>query len=501
MSSDRLTIATYNIQNLHSNLVSVLDACENTNIDIIFFCETRVRSGKLRCAWTQYHNYAIRREDHVSAYDHLGIAFFIRPNFPYEVRPLSIQNNETLTLKVGPYTLHGLYLPPSLPAPVAASRYRSLSVDPFTIVLGDLNVRLKSMTGDARYTPSRHHALTLWMSTNDLTVWNAELAFGLPTFETVRTGRHMKSIVDYFISMRGNLLDPRMTIHSDLGLSDHHMCELSFVPVNMSQLPASTAPRRSWRLQRLQDPEVLTRYTDRFQELTGTLMEDIQQTLENDAMLPRADVLEGHVQSLNEALYTALDSSVGRSRPPLNSHKWFWSDHLQHLADRRQQASARWRRFRNDLERATAYSDYVTACTDFRKAVRAARQQSWHDFCHKLQADPSEMTAAVKRMRLRQRSSVNISSPDGPDQAAEDMASHLERVFGGSVPLRPSPEGIFNREVHPWWTRDDIVSAIRYLPNRKAPGTDSIKAEMLKPVTSSIAPLLDGLFTICWQTS
>ena len=83
------------------------------------------------------------------------------------------------------------------------------------------------------------------------------------------------------------------------------------------------------------------------------------------------------------------------------------------------------------------------ACATFKKAVRAARKQSWNDFYQKLHANPSEMTAAVKWIHLRNCTNVTLSSPQGPEHAANNMADHLERVFSGSASPRLSPESNF----------------------------------------------------------
>lgn len=148
MSCERLTLATLNVRNISHNLVGVIDACQDANVDIIFLCETYHKRGHLPCAWTQYHNYAARG-DGDSHFVKFGLSFLVRPQFPYEVHQVSTIHGEVLTLKVGPYTLHGVYLPPTLPAEEVEARYRLMSVDPFTIVLGDLNTRMGSLTGDS----------------------------------------------------------------------------------------------------------------------------------------------------------------------------------------------------------------------------------------------------------------------------------------------------------------------------------------------------------------
>ena len=151
-------IATLNIQNIWNNLVGVIDNCLDVNIDIIFLCETYFKRGHLHCKWKQFHNYAIMRDDS-PGFKHFGLSFLICPDLPYKVHSLSIQNGEVLSLKVGLYTLHGFYLPPSMDDVEAAERYNSLSVDLYTIFLRDMNSWLGSLTGDTR-TNNHNHALS-----------------------------------------------------------------------------------------------------------------------------------------------------------------------------------------------------------------------------------------------------------------------------------------------------------------------------------------------------
>jgi hypothetical protein len=48
---------------------------------------------------------------------------------------------------------------------------------------------------------------------------------------------------------------------------------------------------------------------------------------------------------------------------------------------------------------------------------------------------------------------------------------------------------------------EELVFHIKKLPNRKAPGPDHIKAEMLKAVAELLAPVLSLLFLVCFQWS
>ncbi|KAI9005168.1 hypothetical protein CLU79DRAFT_882168, partial [Phycomyces nitens] len=144
-------------------------------------------------------------------------------------------------------------------------------------------------------------------------------------------------------------------------------------------------------------------------------------------------------ERLNETIYKALDDSVGRTSPRPKAWKSFWTDELQHLADLCQERYRWRRRVDNDIERMRAHAEYVATCQDLRKAVRAARRQSWYDFCEKIQKDPTKMLSAIKRMRMKQRFPISLASTKGPLVAANNMIDHLETAFGGSTDLRPGP--------------------------------------------------------------
>lgn len=50
------------------------------------------------------------------------------------------------------------------------------------------------------------------------------------------------------------------------------------------------------------------------------------------------------------------------------------------------------------------------------------------------------------------------------------------------------------------FTEDQVINAIKRLPNKKSPGIDHITAEMIKPISLSIAPILKHFFCISWIT-
>ncbi|KAG0162030.1 hypothetical protein DFQ30_004400, partial [Apophysomyces sp. BC1015] len=414
-------------------------------------------AGTVQCPWRQIHNYAqvIDRNTGLG-----GLSFFIRPDLPFHVHLLPITSPHTLSIKIGPYTLHGLYLAPHIEENDVKKLYTELSLDDNTLYLGDFNIRLAGRTGDARGTPQRRKTFEEWLDNNGLMLWNAELQYGVPTFDN-GVG---KSIIDYFISLNTNFLDPDLVIHSDIDLlrSDHHLCEFSFIPNNLiPPLPPTNAARKQWRLQRLEDPKVKERYVSLFTDCIAPALEDARHLLCH-SHTPDAARLEDLVERMNESIYSSLEQSVGRAKPRPNSWKWFWTAELDQLVKERRRLYQRWRRMHDDLERVMAKHRYDDACAEFTKAVRATRAKTWKVYCDKIRkGDAVEMASAVKRMRLNRRTNVTLSSPAGPQDAANQMVNHLERVFRGSVPLRTTPEVTLNRNVvtSPW-TLETVLEAI-----------------------------------------
>lgn len=109
----------------------------------------------------------------------------------------------------------------------------------------------------------------------------------------------------------------------------------------------------------------------------------------------------------------------------------------------------------------------------------------------------------IKRMRRGRNTGPMLTHRDGPHQAAEAMANHLETVFGGNrVQDTPLPLLIVPEEQDPSpFAADVIHRIIRQLAPRKAPGSDSITGAMLKPIAGSLSQVLVQFFSLCWRWS
>lgn len=111
-------------------------------------------------------------------------------------------------------------------------------------------------------------------------------------------------------------------------------------------------------------------------------------------------------------------------------------------------------------------------------------------------------------MRNKRRSAPTYNSPNGPQQAANEMVNQLASIFNGSIrnqrlPPAPSPHNTpLDPQQYPSpFSRDTVFSALKKLPNGKAPGPDHLRAEIIKTTTAVMVPLLQSFFSICWYWS
>ncbi|KAG0931012.1 hypothetical protein G6F32_011821 [Rhizopus arrhizus] len=524
-----LSISLWNANGLRTTTVhEVLSHCLSSTL--LFITETWLLSPSLLPTdWMQYHVYGVPVPS--ANRGSMGVTALVSPSCPFPVSQLPSPNRYTLSLKVGPFRIHCLYVPPPLSNSDFMNVLSSIPSLPNSFICGDFNARLGDLTGDALVSP-RGAAMARWLADRSLTVLNGPLAHGIPTWVGFRDDREMSSIIDMFLT-NASLMSPRLDIASDLSLgSDHRLLTLSF---SFAQSSASESvsdtndatihPRRLWNLSRLGEPDPCQLYQDTFRSSSSPLLSQLKRLVQHPpSSRPPIDDLNA---SLNNIIYRSLDSTVG-DRPPRPSHwKKYWTQQLQEAADFRNRCYRRWRRAFG-IDKVYWWHQHQQANTSFRQAVANARRLSWQAFCKSLESDFTKAISKVKQLKQRHQSSSSFSHPDGPSKAVEVMASHLASVFDGSLlpSTRPPPppsssslglplglHGSSSSGTSPSGSSGPPGSSnslfapltihmyIGQLPTRKAPGADHIKAEMLKPISTDLSHLLSWFFSLCCQWS
>ena len=189
----------------------------------------------------------------------------------------------------------------------------------------------------------------------------------------------------------------------------------------------------------------------------------------------------------------------------------YWTLEIESAARERDRCYSMWRHALG-VDKAFWWSKHLDAHRSFCRLVSKAKRLSWKNFCAQLEKDFSKATASLSRIKRRRDCSSTYAHPDGPAASVDTMASHLATVYNGS--LLPAPDARRaspppHDSLLPFALPDDldifsvdaIMDHIKRLPLRKAPGSDHLKAEMLKAVATDLAPLLSLLFSLCYQWS
>ncbi|KAI9245247.1 hypothetical protein BDA99DRAFT_528368, partial [Phascolomyces articulosus] len=116
-----------------------------------------------------------------------------------------------------------------------------------------------------------------WIESHQLKIWNAELAYGKPTFLRPPGS----SIIDIYMSTN-NCINPTLNISDNLSLgSNHKMVHFSFDIV--SNIPLSSPPqqlRRIWRLSKIKDPAIQEEYKSTINNKLQALNNKLQQLID-----------------------------------------------------------------------------------------------------------------------------------------------------------------------------------------------------------------------------
>ena len=483
------------------------------NTHVLLVTETWLTSGSFSTNWSQFHLYGTKVPG-ASGRGSGGITAFVSPSCPFPVSQLPSYNPHTLSLRVGSLTVHCVYFPPPLSNDKVLSVLSSLPLTRDTILCGDFNARLGSITGDS-ITNTRGVALKPWLDEYNFSVLNAALAYGVNTFSAFRREQELTSIIDLFLTnlTESSLLNAQLVVESDLSLgSDHRLMSLTFeyVPPSSDTVASGDsgmAPRRQWKLSKLNKIKPLGLYQRSFRSLVAPLVGTLAGLVSAPpGVRPDIDALN---DSLNQCLYESLDSSVGVKGGRPGHWKKYWTQELQEAAGHRDRCYSKWRHSFG-IDKVEKWHHFRVAHKHFRSLVQAAKRRSWKQFCVVLESNFSKATAAIKRIKRNRESSATYSHPDGPAASVSTMGAHLASVYDGSLlatASRPAaPSAVVDLELpfcvsadSSLFDVDTLVSHIKRLPTHKAPGPDHIKAEMLKSLVTDIAPVLSLLFTLCYQ--
>ncbi|KAI9243685.1 hypothetical protein EDC94DRAFT_630509 [Helicostylum pulchrum] len=384
-----------------------------------------------------------------------------------------------------------------------------------TILCGDFNARLFTFTGDTA-SNARGTQFKTWLEDREMSVLNATLAYGLPTFRRMMQDVEHTSIIDLFITNNLNILQrPAITIYSDLTMgSDHCLSSFTFdldLDVNDTNDPQTVNPRRTWKLSKLREADVCVEYVRQFKIKADPIHDTLSKVCRRltdcpaTAVSPNFDAIHNILCS---TIYSALDSTVGNKPQRAPHHKKYWTTELQTSADYRAQCYKKWRRS-TGLDKLVTWKNYISSNAKFRYQILVAKRLSWRDYCRSLTDDYTKAMSQIKYQKRKREQSSTFSHPEGPEKAANIMANHLEKVYDGQY--LPEPHRVLDfvsselpfvdTTDNPRFDPTTVEVYIDCLPKRKAPGIDHLRAEMLIPIKEPLSRIISLLFELCWSWS
>ena len=521
MSNHNITLSIFNTTGLNRSAInSILSFTPSTHL--LFLIETWLLSpNRYPTNWTQYHTYG-ERPTPISRRGHLGISLLINPRCPFHVHLIPQTNSSPfskylLSCIVANTLIHCIYLPPpteSFANDLALAILDSLPLHypntTNTIICGDFNARLGNTTGDNE-SNTRGALMQKWIDSHHLTVWNAKLAYGKPTFL-----RHMgSSIIDLYMSTN-NCANPNLTIADNLSLgSNHKMVHFNFAVNDHTTADSISTQqqRRLWKLSKLKDSDIRGNYntaiTNNLQSLTSKLqhhVDTLQQTTYTTDTISTENI-ENLAEEFYEGMYHSLDQTIGKTTDRQQQRDTFWTTELQRLVDHRERCYQKWRSAFG-LNKMTWWLRHQEASARVRRTLKKRNRETWRHFCRRLETDDyTKTTATIKKIRQKRTIQHTFSHQDGPLAAANQMAQHLETVFDGHLLSTqhhrhqtindPTPRTFSDFPI----TEELVAASIHRLPNKKAPGIDHLRSEMLKPPVATIASILHKLFYLCWISS
>lgn len=517
-SQNTIDITIWNANGLRKQAIDSILTYTPTS-SILFITETwLLPPNKYPTPWKQYHTYG-RIPHPNSRRASMGISLLVNPDCPYHVYHLPDLDSPLapyhLSCTIADILVHCVYLPPSISDNQALEILQNLPTNTpttsRTIYCGDFNARIGTMVGDHR-TSSRGRLLRTWLLESGLDLKNADLAYGKATY-----WRNSKSsIIDWFVSS-GSFINPSMTVRDDLSLdSDHKIIHFTFTLDSPPNTSANSPQRKIWRLSRLKNSNIQEQYAQRFASNIQALRQKLAILLTiEDIQTSQIDDLS---DELYEAIYEALDTSVGPKATPPKEAKWFWTPALQAAVKNREFCYRKWRRSVG-TGKMIWWIRHQEARAHVRRAIDIRRRQTWRNFCEQL--EQGEFTAALAKMKRIRRGRTlqpQYTHELGPQSTAETMATHLENTLAGNL-LQPLGEPDTQNTIQSTHTApslpttrektpdDDpfndalIAKAICEVPARKAPGIDHLRGEMLHPIVESLTPVLTALFRLCWRCS
>lgn len=207
-------------------------------------------------------------------------------------------------------------------------------------------------------------------------------------------------------------------------------------------------------------------------------------------------------RELQEMIKIVMEETVPKSRKGQKKVHW-WTEELGQLRIRMRRCGRRWRRSRRDEDRRS----FVTARTAYVWEIRKEKRNAWQKLLDEdAQNDPWGKAYRIVMQRSKKETTlVSMQKEDG--SYTTSVEETLGRILEGLLPdddreedsegqrnVREQMEEISEGAEELEFIEEELNLAVRQMKNKKAPGYDGLKSEIVKRMYGRIKGNLLTLF-------
>lgn len=181
--------------------------------------------------------------------------------------------------------------------------------------------------------------------------------------------------------------------------------------------------------------------------------------------------------------------SKGRSVP-------WWNDDIKELRRKclKDRRTYQRKRRRMNEEHCTVYlRKWKESKISLSNAIKAAKEKTWQDLIASIDKDAWGMPNKIVMKRPRRQNPLQGIETPGRLEAI------INELFPDRQPHCHAPALILVSETSTTITAFEIIEVAMSMPNRKAPGPDSIPNEVIKVAVASLTKRFQEVFTKCWS--
>lgn len=211
---------------------------------------------------------------------------------------------------------------------------------------------------------------------------------------------------------------------------------------------------------------------------------------------------------LQEVLRRACEEQIPKRGSNKYNNKDWWSPELNRLRRSLKRKREKWMRTRDEQDR----NMFIVARNRYRTATRAAKRAAWLKQIEKAELeDPWGKVYKIVRGKLSPPLMLTtLRKDDGTytSDERETLEFFLERMLPDDQVDLNDPEErrlrenmtTFGEDVEKYFTMGELDSAVKRIKNKKAPGPDGLKGEVIKAIFPVIKEVFLRILNEVWRS-